>query len=651
MPIPKNRKHMIEILSPNDSAESEAASELHDLIVSMWPTITTDVRHEIVIIPNVKCYGEKREDIDIVVFARFGDPLPAFNFQKRNIFVNSLCLAIEVKDHSPGRVQFTGNTVEVLYSGQWENASQQNFEQMGSLLDYLKRRGVKPPFVTPLIWLRNHPADKLPAEPHNILGNSSKWQDFLCKVKTVRTQGGEEIRASRPTNKGEWSQALSVFSKRIQPTRLDRLRMERLSESFLAGQLYAEKLGQQLLIFSGRGGTGKTVRLLRLAHDLYRKEGARVLILTYHKALVSDIRRLFALMNIRDGVGERSLRIQTVHSFMLQLLAGLGLLPDPCNDFLSRYELYKTQALELLAAVQPDDISKLARQRNEAFNRDYILIDEAQDWPENERDILFAIYDYRRFVLADGIAQLARKQERINWRENVGKADTQVVSLREIIRAKKNISLFVKEFASRMHLDTRDIQPYRFAEGGDVIIVEGHYSKARKLHDELLRRNSVDGNEPVDMLFCIPPNLVKKRSDSAYSLVGEQFKAWGYEIWDGVAEDIRESYPTDNRQLRLIQYDSCRGLEGWIVVNLAFNEFYDYKYGQLLAASNNGDFLLDQKELAAHEFAARWLMIPLTRAMDTLVIHVSSTDHKITDILRQICEKYRDFIEWQRLEP
>ncbi|HAZ27663.1 TPA: RNA helicase, partial [Candidatus Acetothermia bacterium] len=79
-------------------------------------------------------------------------------------------------------------------------------------------------------------------------------------------------------------------------------------------------LGSQLLLFRGRGGAGKTVNLLRVAHHLYQEKRARVLILTYNKALVADIARLFAIMGIRDGLETQRISIQQIQSYVSDLL-------------------------------------------------------------------------------------------------------------------------------------------------------------------------------------------------------------------------------------------------------------------------------------------------------------------------------------------
>ena len=236
----------------------------------------------------------------------------------------------------------------------------------------------------------------------------------------------------------------------------------------------------------------------------------------------------------------------------------------------------------------------------------------------------------------------------INWREKIDRKRTQVVPLRQILRLKTNLAVFVKIFARHIGLEYWEVEPYEEVHGGRVIIIEGAYAKDRRIHDEILDTNKSDGNKPVDMLFCVPPDFVPEKSEKRrYSIVGEKFQEWGFKIWDGVAPDIREYYPTDPEQLRIVQYDSCRGLEGWIVVNFEFDKFYDYKIATFeTSADEEADTFFD-KEQAVGEYVAQWLMIPLTRAMDTLVIQVTSKDHFVTKALRRTANLCQDFVEWR----
>jgi hypothetical protein len=113
--------------------------------------------------------------------------------------------------------------------------------------------------------------------------------------------------------------------------------------------------------------------------------------------------------------------------------------------------------------------------------------------------------------------------------------------------------------------------------------------------------------------------------------------------------DVREHFPTDRDALRIVQYDSCRGLEGWTVINYAFDEFWEYKYRQRLAAPQEVGSLFDKPEELAAAFASRWAMIPLTRAMDTLVINVTQKQNHIKRALFEVQLRRADFVQWIKL--
>ena len=154
---------------------------------------------------------------------------------------------------------------------------------------------------------------------------------------------------------------------------------------------------------------------------------------------------------------------------------------------------------------------------------------------------------------------------------------------------------------------------------------------------------------PVDLLACVPPSLVHHSHDGTYSVPGRAIQQDGGTVWDASSVDVREYYPTDRDALRIVQYDSCRGLEGWTVINYGFDDFYEYKYQQWLESPQDLGGLFDTTDELAAAFAAQWAMIPLTRAIDTLVINVSGRPSPIKDALRVVYERRSDFIEWLKL--
>jgi hypothetical protein len=641
---------MIEIHSFDEGPSYAAAVQLRDIITAAWPEANTEHFDTISIVPDQKCAGERYEDLDLLVLARFKRQLPRVAGASEFLTVRSICLIVEVKDQSQDRVRFIGTKVAVKYKDKWEDATNQSHGQMVAFGKFLRKQAIVPPHVVNLIWLRNVRERDLPRGPHNIVASDSAWSSFLTrgKPRIVRAAHGSEISAMKSGPQEDWDRAVDVFTKLLQPSRLDRAKMELVTRHFLASQRYAVNLGEQLLIFRGRGGTGKTTKLLQLGHELYTQQDARVLLLTYNKALVSDLRRLLALMKIQVGAGERRFQVLSIHSFLRQILERLGLLPDPCDDFLRRFDFYKSMLLAKVNGLNVDQLRALKSRESDILEWEFILIDEAQDWPPDERDILYSLFDYRRFILADGVAQLIRTNIAANWREGIDRECSQVVPMKEVVRSKKNLALFMRTFAERMDISGQDILPYKFSDGGKIIVLVGQGTYTRALHSELLALNSKDGNRPVDMLFCVPPRMVQKDlAGQRSSLLSQGFQTWGYKTWDGVSEDVRQSYPTDLDQLRIVQYDSSRGLEGWIVVNFGLDTFYDFKLSTYQPTSEETGKLFFDREAEANAYATRWLLIPLSRTIDTLVIQLQSAEHKVTQVLSDIRSQYKDIVEWR----
>ena len=112
---------------------------------------------------------------------------------------------------------------------------------------------------------------------------------------------------------------------------------------------------------------------------------------------------------------------------------------------------------------------------------------------------------------------------------------------------------------------------------------------------------------------------------------------------------MREHYPTDREELRFVQYDSCRGLEGWTTINYDLDLLWDYKVRQRLSECHAHDPLMESREEEAERHAARWIMIPLTRAIDTLVINLSSVPGPLHSVLWRAAKNRPDFVEWIKL--
>jgi len=663
---------MIAIIGCEDGPEADAARQIKNAVLKAWPWIETDSNAKMYLIPNVQCHGETPRDLDLVILASLPSekaifhPIVQLRYVNNNpveedvVHVRTLCIVLEIKDHIPRDIRFIGTKVEVRYfsagkNEQWHGASQQNEKQKYSLLNYLARQlpDVQIPRITNLIWLRNIARDDLPKSSHNILPATLTWSTLLNAVALnshVFQENDETVLAcTSPGSIFSFSKACELLTRRITPTNLDRRRMDRIANAEIQDS-WIETMGSKQLIFEGRGGTGKTMILLGLAWQLQRDKHARVLLLTYNRALVADLQRLLTLMGLSDEIGCPYIEVRTIHSFVYQILEALGLMKDNESGFLKRYDDFKRELLEYLRneALTKKDFQEVISISPEYFAWDYLFVDEAQDWFMDERDILHFLYPPNHFVIADGRDQLIRRDSNCDWSGGVEKIPTHKYQLHRGLRMKANLARFANNLAQEIGLPAWSVQENIEAIGGKIIIVEGDYSNAQNLHASIIESALAAGNSPVDLLTCIPPNMVENINQKRRATTAELFVKWNHQVWDGISEDLRRTYPTSIEQLRIIQYESCRGLEGWTVFGLGIDDFYDYKMSTWTRPIDLRESVVDDS-LLAQRFAARWIMIPCTRAIDTLVLNIHNSNSMLGHSLKVIAQRCSDYMEWVRV--
>jgi hypothetical protein len=661
---------MIKVFGNDQTSEYIAAVTIANLAGSAWPWLKEDNESFLYLVPSVQCHGQNPKDIDIVLLGYFFDQ-NASKFSPHGLLtlnngtsiatskvqVQSLCLTIEVKDHSPEMVRFVGTRVDVEYTfrgeKRWHSATDQSHSQLYSFLNYLKSRGIKyPPRVTNLIWLRNVSGHELPAPPHNILHSKITWNGLLhTAASTSQITGcdGDYIFSALTRRDYDLETVVQAITEELLPTALDRKKMDAMVRSPKNYDWY-QYVGKKQIVFHGHGGTGKTMVLLQVANTAC-SEGDRVLILTYNKALVADLRRLMSLAGVSDDIASGTIKVQTVHSFFSILLKDAGIIKHQKEDFYENYftnlEFLREWLLidNVVVATDENHISEISRQ----LEWDLILIDEGQDWPELERDVLRLAYDNFRLIVVDGIDQLIRGQKPCDWRNGL-KGDHYVnVDLKSGLRMKRNLAFFANSIALKLGLRGWSLLENKEALGGRIIIVEGSYFDYPELHDTIILNAKNLHNEPVDILACVPPSLAKKseKDDYIISKVAHGFQSLNQLIWDGTDNDVRKTYPTKLEQLRVVQYDSCRGLEGWVTLNLGLDEFYQWKYNSWESTEETEPGIFEDDVHTAERFVARWIMIALTRAIDTIVIEVSKSSSKLKTHLKELQKgSCGDFIEW-----
>jgi hypothetical protein len=634
----------IDVAGQISGAERDAAESLK---ARLEPLVRPHDR--ITIVAGAKCYGQKNEDIDLLVIGQFAadfhvphNALPAPLYDNE-VHLSNFLLVIEVKDQDGAHVRFEGNQVRVRYTRGWKDASAQVFNQVFSVKAFIEQQmGAGPaPHIFKAIWLRNVPWLSLPANSAQILAADATGADVLRTILEQKPEqakrepdGKITVSSTSPEGMHRLQSIAEYFTRRIEPGTLDRKRLDIVSRKHLKGQQYIDRLGAQALIFRGRGGAGKTLRLLSIGNQMREERKARVLLLTYNLALVADIKRLLAIMGGGDDIDAGSIHVRSRDSFLMGLIKACGFPPrnhrDPLSDFETRKQMFENATRQKCAS----DIRDLGDAPNhpEVFAWDFVLVDEGQDWPEIDRDILLKVFGAEKLIIADGVDQFVHSQpKRCAW--DIAEP-RQIVTLHRSLRLKANLCRFAASFAAETGVEW-DMEPNDDVGGGHVKIVLGPYDE--RLHRQIMWRHTAEKNNPIDALFCVTGGR-----EAQYSNLPSRLQRIGSKVWDGTQHSERQDYPRDLNQHRVVKYESCRGLEGWTVVCLDLDVFFQRKIREGLELKS--DDLFSPAEDVALRHAARWCLIPFTRAVDTLVIQLSPQS-PLWQRLSPVARRHEDFVD------
>ena len=265
------------------------------------------------------------------------------------------------------------------------------------------------------------------------------------------------------------------------------------------------------------------------------------------------------------------------------------------------------------------DISSCLEIRKELNVKfDLVLIDEAQDCDEIERDLLVKIFGINNCVVSIGNRQIVRKKmNEVNWALGTNLDERNVVSLKISHRNKKDLTDFFNSF-SKIHFDSKqwDLKENRNLNGGNLFLL--NTKNYNKFFQNELDNNLIENkNSKYDLMFLTP--------NKDYGIVIKNIlDDWNYRSWilsgfnETTEEESYSKFPID--AYRIVNYQSCRGLEAWtlviwnldvIIQNIKFQLFKDFP---------------ETSEYEKIEQINNWLLMIFTRAIDTLVITFENTE-------------------------
>lgn len=652
----------IEVITPvrdEQNSEYNAAVTLKSLLENSFKDNDNGT---ICITSGLTLCGQEVRDIDLFVFGKLDNyVLPAYytnspQYPKKNLIVDGFCIAIELKEHPINGISYKNTHVLVQYNGKWKDATQQNEKQKYSCVSYFSNAVGYNIFMANFIWLKSiSPSQFDDLFGVNRIGALPADFSFIDLLDVIIAQSSKPYydniaRCYRlcPNMENDFFEDIKrilLDSTSNEMNELTRKKLEILTQRNISQSLRQSSIGKKLTIFKGRAGTGKTFRLIQSALQLANPDtGKRGLLLTYNHALVADIRRLLHFMEIPDGIDSYTVQIKTLHSFFIDLMTTFGVNTNAI--FGINFEKKYNKSIEILlesitTRIDERNVKTLKDDPEMAIDWDYILVDEAQDWSEAEKQILLLVYGEEHIIVADGVDQFVRSNKRLIW----GNSNSCIEEINSGLRQKSNLVNFVKRLANELDV------PWNLRPNGDPnwsggqIIITRNYTTS--LHRELVEICKKAKCDNYDMLFLVPPGLVSSTdAGTSHFKMIDLWEENGITVFDGTNSSKRHQYATKTEECRLYQYDSCRGLEGWVTVCIEFDEFTQYKHAQAKKMQFAEGLAMESQEDKIQRFVNQWALIPLTRPIDTLVITLKNPESEIGKCLHQVASACSDYVSW-----
>lgn len=685
----------VEILGPDATSEHPNAEHLKTVLITSAPELAyPGIR--LAIVPQV--FAKNRE-IDCVLIFEDTRPPESMFCTSQGVPIRSFVACVEVKNHSPDAVRFHGTHLEVQYDGAWHDVTAQAVAQVWALKDfqqfaYMGKTRRNKTYVQSVIWLPRVPPGALDGAPPNgrtgIFFADLEWQQLIDRFEVNSAQGKVQtlVPSVRDSQYHSYDSLVKALTAKVDPTRLDLRRVNALTQKRFDAdkQAYIRKLGSGLLMFRGRAGTGKTFALIQMAIHLAR-QGKRTRIVTYNHGLISEMARTMTIIYDRHKDISPVPAVET-RWMLMQELFSLAFGPNAETRAAKLFNLNEREALYLRALGHPQKfLQEIIPQpanrtlvqetsgepgqqetwrdvceyrKDFSIPYDFLLVDEGQDWSTEHRDLMYEVFGPGQVIVADGVDQFVDRT-RCDW-DSGDIAKNRVVPLRTSRRTKAATCDTINDVARELKVPDWDVEPDQTLTGGRVtVLVEPQPRRAIELALSILAEDLATQPEmqPVDALVCVPQSAATPGTNycNLFEAVQGGNRA---DYWRGYDWETRQNreYPSRQTSLRAVLYESCRGMEGWSTLCMGLDLFYDHVISnpdidiEAFREKLEGDLFFSQakfeEKLASEQraYALNWLMIPLTRSMDHLIIHLTDVDSALGQVLQSID---RDKISWRSL--
>lgn len=629
---------LVDIQTPQSGTqEYKAIAFLKSKLEKEFEELYQDADGRINLYANMNLYGSNGKgvsDLDIMIMGNLQGVVIPLKYQDHTYDYNVKSFVVTVEQKSHSEIAYENTNFYVEYSGERKAVSEQSRAQMNALRNFFRYNYSLTPIINNIIFFSGITQEQLfdvAGKFHNAVAADCTFENIMqARLNAMPTEWKENgVRTISMSQDPTMFDAIKcVFEKKMVRAALGITlqKVELLTNRAIEGDC-ERLLGNKFTILRGRAGTGKTITLLQAA--IKQSETKRSVILTYNHALLGDIQRLIKYRNISCGNTLENLIINSAEGYFCLLMKEYGVeigSNEYMLDFAERYGLALSELNDRLSDQE-------VKQREE-----YLFIDEAQDWSNVEREVLFKLFPPEQIVVADGVDQYVRNGNCGQVWDSVAPKNQAKIERNISLRQKCNLVDFVNGFAEKAGIDWSIKRNSSFV--GGKIIVFGPYDFGTDVYKHILEECKKSGGTQYDVLFLVPPLYVDKAK--GFRLKG-LFENNGIKLFDGTSPETRRTIPMGDDESRVFQYDSCRGLEGWCTLCVAFDLLIEYKTAQFESVTTNQ--MVPRKEIALKK-AFLWALMPLTRAIDTLVITLDNPNSEVGMMLKEMSQMM-DCVEWR----
>jgi hypothetical protein len=405
------------------------------------------------------------------------------------------------------------------------------------------------------------------------------------------------------------------------------------------------------------------------------------------KILIAEFKKL-KIEKVKEKINSE-IFLTDYHKVLERILQALENTESFFKDFNieDKYELLETtlnlneENIMLKDGSGKIDLIKL-KQRYEKSIKGFkfsrtLYIDEAQDCHPLERDIFFSIFGTKNIVLSSGgKEQLIRYSNVCKW--DISKSNNienyTYSKKRKSFRMKPAVAALANHIAQSFNIDLK-IEPLNSDDHGRVIINKNHqkgidseidaisqllktgklmgctaYESLMILKDEIRNTNaSAKVSEvKIDENDVIKYHLKKNKSDWDLLLEADK-EIKDVRFWNatGNVDKKTQSVP-GSLSVRAIHYESCRGLEAWSIMCFNIDDFFDSKREEDKADNFLLNDIFDQldSEKRKNMYAATWVLMAVTRAIDTCYLDISDSENILAKVILDFAEKHPQFVEF-----